>query len=143
MKLKFIYTACVLVFMVLFVNAIINAISHDDHEVKAPAHRVPLEEKGFYLVKLEQKAAERLGIETVTGQTSTIPHKALFYDEKGGTWIYTEPQELEYEREFVSVDYIEDGIVYLHDNVDPSKKVVVTGIMELYGIESGFGGGGH
>jgi len=143
MKLKFIYTACVLLFIVLFVNALMNAMSHDDHKIKSPAHRVALEEEGFYLVTLEPKAAERLGIETITGQTSSIPHAALFYDDKGGTWIYIESQKLEYKREPVSVTSIEDGIVYLNEEVNPSTKIVVTGIMELYGVESGFGGGGH
>lgn len=110
------------------------------YSFQEPGKRTPLEKEGFYKIELEPEAANRLKIETVTGNTSEIPFRALFYKETGNTYIYINQEELTYNRESVKVDRIEDQTVYLSENINPEWNIVVTGVMELYGFETGFGG---
>ena len=93
-------------------------------------------------ITLTAKAAERLDIRT--GKTATdasgamtTPYAALVYDSKGKTWVYTNPEPLVYVRAPVVVASIKGPNVILKEGPPTGTNVVVTGVAELYGAESG------
>ena len=95
-------------------------------------------------ITLTQKAAERLDIKT--GKTAadaigvmTAPYAALFYDGKGRTWVYTNPEPLVYVRAPVVVESIKGPNMVLKEGPAAGTTVVVVGVAELYGAESGIG----
>jgi hypothetical protein len=95
-------------------------------------------------VVLTQKAAERLDIKTGkmvadAAGVMTTPYAALIYDGKGKTWVYTNPQPLVYLRAPVVVDSIKGPNVVLKEGPPAGTTVVVLGVAELYGAESGIG----
>jgi hypothetical protein len=96
-------------------------------------------------VRLEPKAAERLGVRTepvtalpAAGRT-TVPYDALLYDTKGGTSVYTVPEPLLFVRQPVTVESFDGGMVVLKDGPPPGTAVVTAGGSELTGIEFGVG----
>jgi uncharacterized iron-regulated membrane protein len=96
-------------------------------------------------VTLSQKAADRLGIQTVAveaqGAGKVIPYAAVLYDAKGATWAYTNPEGLVFIRASITVDQIEGDRAILTGGPDAGTKVVTVGAPELYGAETGVGGG--
>ena len=100
-------------------------------------------------VRLEPKAAERLGIrtETVTAAPGAgggparirAPYGALLYDTKGGTSVYTVPEPLLFVRQPVTVESFDGDVVVLKDGPAPGTAVVTAGGSELTGIELGVG----
>ena len=95
-------------------------------------------------ITLTQKAAERLDIKT--GKTAadangvmTAPYAALFYDGKGKTWVYTNPEPLVYVRAPVVVESIKGPTLVLKEGPAAGTTVVVVGVAELYGAETGIG----
>lgn len=95
-------------------------------------------------VTLTQKAMERLDIKT--GQVAvdaagimSAPYAALLYDVKGKTWVYTNPQPLAYVRHSVVVESIKGERAFLREGPPAGTVVVVVGVAELYGTESGIG----
>lgn len=113
---------------------------------------VELEEiSGSELVRvtLSADAAERLGIETAlveeletAGVSSlAVPYAAVLYDSDGMTWAYVSDEDLVFVRERLVVDRVEGGIAYLTEGPAPGATVVTTGAAELYGAETGVGGG--
>ena len=96
---------------------------------------------------LSESAASRLGIETVavtedaeSGQL-LIPYSALLYDPSGASWTYTNPEGLVFIREQVEVDLIDGDFARLIAGPDVDTMVVSVGAAELYGAETGVGGG--
>ena len=100
-------------------------------------------------VRLEPKAAERLGIQTETVTEAPgaaggpvrirVPYGALLYDTKGGTSVYTVPEPLLFVRQPVTVESFDGGVVVLKDGPAPGTAVVTAGGSELTGIELGVG----
>jgi hypothetical protein len=95
-------------------------------------------------VVLTQKAAERLDIKTgkMAADASgamTAPYAALVYDGKGKTWVYTNPEPLVYVRAPVVVESIKGPNAILKSGPATGTTVVVVGVAELYGAESGIG----
>lgn len=95
-------------------------------------------------VTLTQKAAERLDIKTgkiASNGTGIMeaPYAALIYDGKGKTWVYTNPEPLVYVRAPVVVDSIKGPTAILKSGPASGTTVVVLGVAELYGAESGIG----
>lgn len=100
-------------------------------------------------ITLSARAAERLGIETAVveelatsdGVRLTVPFSAVLYDSNGKTWTYVSHEELVFVRELVVIDYVEDEVAVLTDAPAPGTTVVTIGAAELYGAETGVGGG--
>ena len=96
-------------------------------------------------ITLVESAVRRLGIETgevvELGPDLTVPYGALLYDAQGAAWAYTNPKPLVYVREAIEVDRIEGDLVILSAGPPPGTAVVTVGGAELYGVESGIGGG--
>ena len=95
-------------------------------------------------VTLTQKAAERLDIKTGKMTTDaagvmTAPYAALVYDGKGKTWVYTNPEPLVFVRSPVVVGSIKGQTAMLKSGPATGTTVVVVGVAELYGAESGIG----
>lgn len=97
---------------------------------------------------LSAKAAERLGVQTAPVTASSIgagltavPYSAVVYDKNGVTWTYTNPQGLAFVRHEVTVDYIAGDVAILASGPVVGTLVVTTGAAELWGVETGVGGG--
>lgn len=98
-------------------------------------------------ITLTAKAAERLGMTTanvVAGPSSgelAIPHGALLYDPDGMTFVYTSPKSLVFTRADVTVKRITAGTVVLSAGPAVGTAVVTVGAAELFGVDTGVGGG--
>ena len=66
-----------------------------------------------------------------------VPFAALLYDVNGKTWVYTNPESLTFVRAPVTVDYIEDDLVFLSEGPPVGTEVVTVGGSLLYGAETG------
>lgn len=98
-------------------------------------------------ITLTPKAAERLGMKTApmvagpTGSQLAVPHSSLLYDPDGKTFIYTSPRELVFKRAEVTVLRIAGGTVVLTTGPSLGTAVVTVGAAELFGVDTGVGGG--
>jgi hypothetical protein len=94
---------------------------------------------------LSEHAAQRLGLTTAevtaSGPETTVPYSAILYDKSGATWAYTNPEGLVFLRAEVTVDRVAHGVAYLGEGPEPGTKVVTVGAAELWGVETGVGGG--
>ncbi len=104
-------------------------------------------------LRLEAKAAERLGLKTekvvesagagagagAGTPSSTAPYAAVLYDAQGTTFVYTNPEPLVFARQSVTVEHINDGLAVLSEGPPPGTPVVTVGGAELAGIEFGVG----
>ena len=119
-----------------------SATSHS-----APAVVEPIDGSSLSRVILSAKAAERLGVqtapvvdETINGTPrKVIPYASVLYDPSGGTWTYTSPAPLTYVRQSITVDRIEGDRAILTDGPATDTAVVVVGVAEIFGAESGVG----
>jgi hypothetical protein len=102
---------------------------------------------GTKRLSLSAKAAERLGIATASvtnapsGGGMSVPYGAVLYDQHGKTWTYTSPSERVYVRAAITIDAIGDGVAILSAGPPIGTAVVTVGSAELWGVESGIGGG--
>jgi hypothetical protein len=103
----------------------------------APSKLEPIEGTDLSKVILTEKAAERIGIETVSASGNEVPYAAVIYDIEGNTWIYTNPAPLIFVREQIVIDHIEGDTAVLSDGLTSDLTVVTVGVSELYGTETG------
>lgn len=106
-------------------------------EKVAPSMLEPIEGSELSRVILTEKAAERLGIETVLASGIEVPYAAVIYDTEGKTWMYTNPAPLTYVRAPIMIDYIEGDTAFLSESLASELAVVTVGVSELYGTETG------
>jgi hypothetical protein len=103
------------------------------------------EATGLSRLTLSAKAAERLGIATgavsAAGAGTAIPYSALVYDKAGKTWVYTNPEGRDYVRAAIEVQRIEGDLAYLSSGPPVGTAVVTVGTAELWGVDTGVGGG--
>lgn len=116
-----------------------------------PATVEESDQKGIMRVTLTERAAERIGIETMQvreevlstadGQTprKVVPYSAILYDKKGDTWTFTNPQPLVYVRHPITVDRIDGDLVVLAEGPPAGTAVVTVGAAELMGTEHKYG----
>lgn len=97
----------------------------------------PIEGTDFQRLILTEKAAERLGIQTAEVDGANVPYAAVIYDTEGNTWVYTNPAPLTYVRAPILVDRVEGDQAILSQEMDPGVAVVIVGVSELYGAETG------
>jgi hypothetical protein len=100
---------------------------------------------GLKTLTLSDKAAQRLGVETVavagSGAQMSIPYAAVVYDAQGQTWAYVAQQPLVYRRAQITVQEIDGDVARISAGPASGSQVVTTGAAELYGAEIGVGGG--
>jgi len=98
---------------------------------------------------LSEAAARRLGVETapvseepVDGASPlVVPYSAVIYDAQGGPWVYVNPDGRAFERHAIVVDRIIGDRAHLIEGPSIGALVVTVGVAELWGVETGVGGG--
>ena len=103
----------------------------------SPSKLEPIEGTDLSKVILTEKAAERIGIETVPASGTEVPYAAVIYDIEGNTWIYTSPEPMTFVREPIVIDHIEGDTAVLAESLASELNVVTVGVIELYGTETG------
>jgi len=103
----------------------------------APSALEEIEGSELQRVILTEKAAERIGIETVSASGTEVPYAAVIYDIEGNTWIYTNPEPLTFVRAQIEIDHIEGDTAVLSEGLPSALNVVTVGVSELYGTETG------
>lgn len=118
-------------------------------EHEPPAVLEPASDDGeLSRIRLTQRAAERLAIETApvssygAGLTS-VPYGAVFYGAHGETWLYANPEPLVFVREHIVVVDIDGEVAVLSEGPAIGTSVATVAVAELYGTETGIGGAGH
>lgn len=112
-----------------------------------PAVLDSTEVEGIMRVTLDQRAAERIGLETapvaeaaVGGATKrVVPYGALMYDTKGETWVFTNPKPLTFVREKIVVEDVDGDRVILSEGPAAGTAIVTVGAAELMGAEHKYG----
>jgi hypothetical protein len=102
-----------------------------------PSKLEPIEGSDLQRVILTEKAAERIGVETVAASGMEVPYAAVIYDIEGNTWIYTMPAPLTFVREQIVIDSIEGDTAFLAESLPSEFNVVTVGVAEIYGTETG------
>lgn len=72
-------------------------------------------------------------------QRQIVPFSSVIYDPTGSTWVYTNPEPLEYVRHLITVDYIDGDIAVLSAGPPTDTAIVAVGAAELFGLEFGIG----
>jgi hypothetical protein len=88
-------------------------------------------------VILTEKAAERLGVDTVPVDRLVIPYSAVIYDTEGNAWVYTNPEPLTFVRAPIIIDRIEGDQAFLSEPLEMDAPIVTVGVAEIYGAETG------
>lgn len=102
-----------------------------------PATVKDIEGSELKLIILTEKAAERIGVETVPASPTLVPYSAVIFDVEGNTWVYTNPEPLTYLRVPVVIDQIEGDQAFLSRKLGTEAPVVTVGVAQLYGAETG------
>lgn len=107
--------------------------------------------KAVKKVMLTERAAERIGIETIAvapapagaaAPATVVPYSAVVYDSNGQAWVYTVSAPLTCVREGVVVSTVggaQGTDAVLSSGPPAGGTVVVRGVIELYGAELGIG----
>ncbi len=91
---------------------------------------------------LTPDAVRRLGLETETiSDPSLIPFSAVIYNKKGESWVYTETVDNTFIRVPVTIDHVDGPTATVSAGPPAGTSVAVLSAIELYGAESGVGGG--
>jgi hypothetical protein len=111
------------------------------HVIKEPVTIEKDEASGLGRLTLTEKAAERIGIETVTVEEvdgrSVVSSDAVIVDASGNRYVYANPEPLLFTREPISVENENDGLAWLTDGPPAGTRVVTIGAAELHGAETG------
>jgi RND family efflux transporter MFP subunit len=67
-----------------------------------------------------------------------VPWSAIMHDIHGGTWLYEQTAERTYVRRRVQVQYVSGTSAVLKEGPKKGTKVVIAGVVELFGTEFGF-----
>ena len=137
-----------LIFMLLIVAALqLSACAPKATTIEkiSPSVVETIEGSDLKRVILTQKATERLNIqmgsihdEQVNGvNRSVVPYAAIIYDLEGKTWLYTSPAPLTFVREPITIEFIEGDTAVLTNGPSSGTEVVIVGVPELYGTETG------
>ena len=101
-----------------------------------PARVEHIEGSQLSRVILTEKAAERLGVQTVEIEdASIVPYSAVLYDANGDTWVYTNPERLVFVRHLIRIESIQGDVAVLTDGPEEGSLVVTVGAAELFGTE--------
>lgn len=111
------------------------------HVIKEPVTVEKLAGTGLGRLTLTEKAAERLGIETVAVEEAEgrwiVPSDAVLVDAEGKRYVYVNTRSLVYERQQVGVLTEHAGKAFLDNGPPAGTHVVTTGAAELHGAETG------
>jgi hypothetical protein len=113
-------------------------------------HPAKLEEsgqEGIMKVRLEERAAERIGLQTAPvreemvggARRLVVPYGAIMYDTKGATWTFVNTEPLVYVRHKIVVEDVLGDRVILSEGPAAGTSVVTVGAAELMGAEHKYG----
>jgi multidrug efflux pump subunit AcrA (membrane-fusion protein) len=68
-----------------------------------------------------------------------VPASSVLYDAYGGAWVYLVKEPLRYQRQRVSVLWMDSGLATLQKGPGAGTQVVTQGAAELFGTEFGPG----
>ena len=112
-------------------------------ELEPPATKEPIEGTELYTVYLTEKAAERIDVKTtevIEAEGSlAVPSAALIVDPAGIFWVYVTDEPFAYHRVEVSPVRETNGWAYFSEGPEPGTRVVIEGVPELYGEDTGVG----
>ena len=118
-------------------------VASDKHKVVEPMTIGEVDADGIARITLTELAVQRLDIQTVAVEQSeewlVVPSDAIFVDETGTFWLYTNPEPLVFVRQQIGLADQEGDQAFLLDGPDPGTAVVTVGVPELYGAETGIG----
>ena len=129
-----------LIIMLLFAAFLLSACGAQvpvTGDKEAPSKLEPIEGTDLSRVILTEKAAERIGVQTVPASEMIIPYSAVIYDTEGNTWIYTNPAPLTFVRAPIVIDRIEGDQAFLSQALESEDPIVTVGVIEIYGAETG------
>ena len=106
-------------------------------EKVAPSSLEPIEGTELSRVILTEKAAERIGVQTVPVSGRVVPYSAVIYDIEGNTWIYTNPAPLTFVRAPIVISRIDGDQAFLSQALESDAPIVTMGVIEIYGAETG------
>ena len=95
-------------------------------------------------VTLTAKAAQRIDVQTAEVRTDpsgkrVIPYAAVLYDKQGATWVYVTTEPLAFVRHAIAIEIIRGENATLKDGPAVGAKVLVVGVPQVYGAETGVG----
>jgi len=95
-------------------------------------------------VTLTAKAAQRIDVQTAEVRADpsgkrVIPYAAVLYDKQGATWVYVTTEPLAFVRHAIAIDLILGENATLKDGPAVGAKVLVVGVPQVYGAETGVG----
>jgi hypothetical protein len=64
-----------------------------------------------------------------------VPYSSVIYDERGDSWLYTNPEPLVFVRFKIAVERVLGDVAVLLDGPPPGTMVVMVGAAELMGVE--------
>ncbi len=139
-------TITLLLLSTLLLTACARALADETGKIE-PARLEPVPGTEFNRVVLTERAAERLGVKTdvireveMNGETVLVaPYASILYGLKGETWLYINPEPLTYQREVITVDYIEDDLAILKEGPPAGTAVVTVAVAQLFGTDTGVG----
>ena len=100
-------------------------------------------------ITLSEHAVQRLAVQTAAVEEATVggerhkvvPHAAVIWDSSGQAWTYAALEAHVYMRAPIAVLRIDGDAALLSDGPEIGTQVVVVGAPELWGAETGVGGG--
>jgi outer membrane murein-binding lipoprotein Lpp len=131
----------------LVISGLLLAGCSQPAELPSAEEAIQIEEleSGLKALTLSARAAERLGVQTATvedrGDQKVLPYAAVIYDGEGATWAYVASETLTFQRASIVVASITGDEAILTEGPDAGTAVVIVGAAELYGAETGVGGG--
>jgi hypothetical protein len=132
--------------MLATIGAVLVLAGCKSDNVTEVHHPAKLEEsgmEGILKVTLEEKAVDRIGIQTTQviaqGLKLIVPYGAILYDTKGDTWTFTHPAPLTYVRAKIVVESVEGDRAILSQGPPAGTTVVTVGAAELMGAEHKYG----
>lgn len=139
------YVALALMGALLFLSA---CKQESVSEAYHPATVEETEREGIKRVRLDQRATERIGLQTAVvteerignATRKVVPYGAVMYDTHGNAWTYTNPEPLAFVREPIVVERIDGDRAILTDGPSVGTTIVTVGATELMGAEHNYGG---
>jgi hypothetical protein len=131
----------------LVISGLLLAGCGQPPEPAAGEEAIHIEEdgEGAKTLTLSERAAQRLGLQTAAvedrGAQKVVPYGAVIYDADGATWAYVASEPLVFQRASIAIETISGDEALLTDGPATGTPVVTVGAAELYGAETGVGGG--
>ena len=105
-----------------------------------------IDEEGSVFLEIEdedsgltvgQRVLVKLSLLGSGGQQKVVPYAAVIYGLNGETWVYTNPEPLVFIRAPIVISHIEGDQAFLTEGPETGTSVVIVGVAELYGAETG------